>query len=173
MIKFSPFKAGLTGLIILGLLLAGCGFKLRGSGPALAWPDQLVTLQLRFDSSVNPDFRRLLRQRLVGGFAVKIVKQGAPELAISAVILDRRVLSLNATGKVSEYLLRLQVSFELHGNDGKSIIEKQTVRLQRDFSFSRLDILAQEVEQASLSEQMQNDAVRRILRRVIALTKSS
>lgn len=153
--------------------MAGCGFKLRGSGQALAWPDQLVTLQLRFDSSVDPDFRRLLRQRLADRFGVKIVNQGAPELAISAVILDRRVLSLNATGKVSEYLLRLQVRFELKGKDGKSIIEKQAVRLQRVYSYSSTDILAKAVEQERLSEQMQNDAVRRILRRVIALTKSS
>ena len=168
--KSIQFKAGLTGLVVLCLLVAGCGFQLRGSGQAVVWPARLQKLQLRFDDSADPNFRASLRNRLIDRYGVEIVKDDAPELVISGISRDRRVLSLGATGKVSEYLLRIQASFALlHGN-GKSIIEKQTIRLQRDFNFDNTRLLAKELEESRLSKQMQNDAVRRILRRVIALT---
>ncbi len=160
----------MAGLIVFCLLVAGCGFQLRGSGQAIVWPAQLQKLQLRFDGSVDPDFRASLRNRIIDRYGVEIVKDDAPELVISGVTRDRRVLSLGATGKVSEYLLRFQASFVLLHDDGKSIIEKQTVRLQRDFSFDNTRLLAKELEESRLSKQMQNDAVRRILRKVIALT---
>lgn len=131
---------------------------------------QLQKLQLRFDGSVDPDFRASLRYRLVDRYGVEIVNDDAPELVISGLTRDRRVLSLSTTGKVSEYLLRLQASFTLLHGDGIPIIEKQTVRLRRDFSFDNTRLLAKELEESRLSKQMQNNAVRRILRRVIALT---
>jgi len=163
----------LTGLIVFSLLVvSGCGFHLRGAGPNDVWPAQLQKMQLRFDDSVDRDFRILLRNRLIDGYEVQIVEKDAPELVVSGVRLERRVLSLGATGKVSEYLLRFHANFELFNNDGKTVIEKQTVRLQRAFTFDNTNILASELEEARLSEQMQKDAVRRILRRVIALTKS-
>ncbi len=166
-------KARLTGLIVFCLLVvAGCGFHLRGAGQTDAWPAELQKLQLRFGGSVDRDFRALLRNRLVDGYGVEIVNEDAPKLVISGVIRGRRVLSLGATGKVSEYLLRFRASFAVLNRDGELLVEKQTVRLQREFSFDSTNILAIEVEEARLSEQMQSDAVRRILRRVIALTKN-
>lgn len=163
----------MASLIVFCLLaISACGFHLRGAGQNDVWPAQLQEMQLRFDDSASRDFRVLMRNRLVDGHKVKIVTRVAPELVISDVRLERRVLSLSATGKVSEYLLRFQASFALLHNDGKTVIEKQTVRLQRAFTFDNTNILASELEEARLSEQMQNDAVRRILRRVIALAKN-
>ncbi|MFV1997091.1 MAG: LPS assembly lipoprotein LptE [Acidiferrobacterales bacterium] len=129
-------------------------------------------MQLRFDDSADGDFRASLRNRLTDSYEVQIVKKAAPELVVSGVRIERRVLSLSATGKASEFLLRFQVSFALLYSDGSTMIEKQTVRLQRDFRFDNTNILASKLEETRLSEQMQNDAVRRILRRVQALTKN-
>jgi len=153
------------------LLLSGCGFQLRGSGQATAWPAQLQQLQLSFDNSVDSDFKQIVRYMLMDRYDVKIVARDAPELVISAVQRNRRVLSLSATGKASEYLLRFRVGFVVNGLDGKALIEPQTVRLQRDFTFDNTSILAKEVEEERLSEQMQNDAVRRILHRVMVLNQ--
>lgn len=136
------------------------------------WPTQLQKMQLRFDDSADGDFRASLRNRLTDSYEVQIVKKAAPELVVSGVRIERRVLSLSATGKASEFLLRFQVSFALLYSDGSTMIEKQTVRLQRDFRFDNTNILASKLEETRLSEQMQNDAVRRILRRVQALTKN-
>lgn len=127
-------------------------------------------LQLRYEDSVDQDFRTRLRQQLVYRFGVELVSSSAPALVISTATHDRRVLSLSATGKVSEYLLRFDVSFSLLSREGKAIIENQTVLLRQAFNFKETDLLAIEVEQTRLQERMQNDAVRRILRRVIALT---
>lgn len=129
-------------------------------------------MQLRFDGPTNRDFQELLRSRLVDRYGVEIVNQDAPELVISGISRDRRVLSLSATGKVTEYLLRFQVSFALYQHDGKIIFEKRTIKLQRAFTFDSTIILAKQLEEARLSEQMQNDAVRRILHSVTALTNN-
>ncbi len=153
------------------MLLTGCGFQLRGADQTTSWPAHLETLQLKFVGSVDPDFRTRLRTQLTSQFNVQIVPASAPTLVVKDVTQDRRVLTLSATGKVSEYLLHLDASFFLVGRDGNKIFDKQSVRLRQAFSFDETDILAIEVEQARLSERMQIDAVRRILRRVIALSK--
>lgn len=145
---------------------------MRGTGQNDVWPAQLQKLQLQFDGPADRDFQELLRSRLVDRYGVELVDQGAPELIVSGVSRDRRVLSLSATGKVSEYLLRFQVSFALYHYDGKVIFEKRTIKLQRAFTFDSTIILAKQLEETHLLEQMQNDAVRRILHSVNTITQS-
>lgn len=170
-LKSSQSKStGIASLLLLCLIVSACGFKLRGTG-AGAWPQHLQSLQLRFDNGVGSDFKQSMRNTLMDRYGVKLIEHDAPELVISGVQTDRRVLSLSATGKASEYLLRFRVSFAVNSRDGKPLIEQQTVKLQRDFSFDNTNVLAKEIEEARLSEQMQIDAVRRILSRVIVLSK--
>jgi len=166
-LSISYFSArGLIVLAILSLLVSSCGFHLRGTGQSGSWPVQLQKIQLRYDGPVDRDFRELLQSRLIDRHDVKIVSQGAPELVISGVSRDRRVLSLGATGKVTEYVLRFQASFALYDHDEKILIEKRTIKLQQAFTFDSTLILAKQLEEARLSEQMQNEAVRRILHSV-------
>jgi LPS-assembly lipoprotein len=58
----------------------------------------------------------------------------------------------------------------LTGKDGKALAESQTIRVQRDHAFDRLNVLAKEREEQELRREMQRDAVQQILRRLSRIT---
>jgi LPS-assembly lipoprotein len=90
----------------------------------------------------------------------------APLLVLYGERSDSQVLSVSSTGKADEYLLKYEVSFRLTGKDGKEVAESQTIRVQRDHAFDRLNVLAKEREE----QEMQRDAVQQILRRLSRIT---
>jgi LPS-assembly lipoprotein len=94
----------------------------------------------------------------------------APLLQLYGERLDSQVLSVGPTGKVNEYLLKYEVSFRLIGQDGKPLSEAQTVRVQRDQTFDRLNVLSTEQEIQEQRRHMRRDAVQQILRRLARIT---
>ena len=94
----------------------------------------------------------------------------APLLVLYGERSDSQVLSVGSTVKVEEYLLKYEVSFRLTGKEGKALAESQTVRVQRDLAFDRLNVLAKEREVQELRREMQRDAVQQILRRLSRIT---
>jgi len=94
----------------------------------------------------------------------------APLLGLYGERSDSQVLSVSSTGKADEYLLKYEVSFRLTGKDGKALAESQTIRVQRDHAFDRLNVLAKEREEQELRREMQRDAVQQILRRLSRIT---
>lgn len=62
------------------------------------------------------------------------------------MLLDQRekvVLSLNATGQVREFQLRLRFRFRLRALAGKELIPASEIALQRDISFNESAVLAE------------------------------
>ena len=166
--------------VTLGLtsLLAGCGFKLRGS------------LSFAFDSiAVNPatgglvaaELRRALASnvRLVGGgepAAVEPGRSGALGNQSAQVVLDivseqreKTVVGVNAAGQVREFQLRIRVKFRLRTAQGKELIEETELLQQRDISFNESAVLAKETEEALLYRDMQTDIVQQLMRRLAAV----
>ncbi|MBI5330248.1 MAG: hypothetical protein HZB71_06500 [Betaproteobacteria bacterium] len=140
-------------------VLAGCGFKLRGSA------------QLRFDSAYvdAPDtsLTRELRQTLTshGKLAEK------PELATLRILLEgerraKAILSLTSAGKVREYRLELRVTLSVLDQAGKSVLNPGEVFVQRDMTYDDQQALAKELEETGLYRAMELDALRQILRRL-------
>jgi len=88
------------------------------------------------------------------------------------VLLDQRekvVLSLNASGQVREFQLRLRFRFRLRTLAGKELIPASEIALQRDISFNESAVLAKEAEENLLYRDMQSDVVQQIMRRLAAV----
>jgi LPS-assembly lipoprotein len=158
-------------LVTVGILSA-CGFHLRGTGKFDMSPT-LSVLQVRVEGSRqenNPllvEMKNVLRTQT----NVQIVESGdAPRLVLYGEVSDSQVLSVTAIGKVDEYLLKYEVSFRLVDKSDKMLSPPQTIRLQRDHPFDRLNVLAKEREEQELRRIMQRDAVQQILRRLSRLT---
>ena len=99
--------------------------------------------------------------------------QDVPTLVLSGEGFESQVLSVSATGKVAEYLLKYEVSFRLAGPEGRELAPAQTVKLHRDLSFDRLNVIAKEKEEEELRRDMRRDAVQQILRRLAKLRVNS
>lgn len=149
--------------------LYGCGFQLRGTR---ALPPELQTPSVEGVARYS-DLARALAQvfEAHGGRIVDTSGDASARLVILGESLTRRVLSVNAQGKATEYLLRNNVSFELRGTDDTELVAAQQVRLQRSYRFDPDQVLASANEDALIRREMLRTAAEQIVERLnIALT---
>jgi LPS-assembly lipoprotein len=156
----------MAGLIIF--LLSSCGFQLRGS---YQLPVQMANTLVIADNK-NSELVRALKRALTAN-RINIVdtrQQAQAVLTISAEQQKKRVLSVDAQGRVREYEVNYQLSFEVSSDQGDFSISRQTIKLQREFLFDTENVLGKSREQAALVKDMQQDMVRLIMLRLQATT---
>jgi len=155
-------------LVACNLLLVSCGYHLRGAGE-YRLPPALATLRVAVEGSSqqNDPLQVSMTNALRTQAGVNVVSAtDVPTLVLFAQRSDSQLLSVGSTGMASEYLLRYEVSFRVADKDGKALSEPQTVRVQRNQAFDRLNVLATEREGREFRREMQRDAVQQILRRL-------
>ena len=151
-------------LALPAVALAGCGFRLRGSGGAQL-PYKSFYIALPETADINIWLRRYIKA--TGG--TEIVEDGKQAEAIFQQITDSRVktiLSVNAQGRVREYRLQLTYSFRVVNPKGQVLIAPNEIQLTRDMSFDDSNILAKDLEEGILWRDMNNDLVNQIMRRL-------
>jgi len=158
-------------LAALGVL-SSCGFHLRGTGKVEMSPVfSTLRIMVEGNQQQNDPLLVSMKNALRMQTDVQIEDTGdAPLLVLYGERSDSQVLSVSSTGKADEYLLKYEVSFRLTGKDGKEVAESQTIRVQRDHAFDRLNVLSKEREEQEPRREMQRDAVQQILRRLSRIT---
>jgi LPS-assembly lipoprotein len=145
------------------VLLAGCGFRLRGTAEV-----PFETLYLPgATSGIALDLKRYIQ----AGTNARVVDDAAKADAIMQFTEEGRlkeVLSLTGTGKVREFQLRYRVGFRVHDGKGTDFVPQSVIQLTRDVTFNDTEILAKEQEEQILFRDMQTDMVQQILRRLAA-----
>ncbi len=163
--SFSPRM--LLILISCLIVLEGCGFRLRGSiGGELALPS------LYIQSSSGNLFVSELRQAL-GNTQTEVVSERSAAvliIGVGAEKLNRRVLTVDAGGRVQEYELHYAVSFAVNDASARPVLASQTLSERRSFEFSGEDVLAKEAEELQLYQDMRRSAVRSAMRRLQVLS---
>lgn len=153
-------------LVMLALLatLGGCGWHLRGSQTVeLSLPP--VYLQAEH---ISQALRLALHRRLLAN-DIKLLKQrelAEIVLTIETEKSDRRVLSLDRSGKVQAYELQYSVRFSVKTIEGEWLLNSETLSTQRDYSFDESDVLAKNKEQEELFTVMRTNVVDQLLRRL-------
>ena len=149
--------------LLFALLLAGCGFQLRG------------TADLPFDTLFIPNttggIALDLKRNIQSGTRTAVVddpKKAEAVLEFSEESREKHILSLAATGRVREYQLRYNVAFRVHDGKGGEFLPTSRVQLKRDVSFNDSDVLAKEIEEQLLYRDMQFDMVQMVMRRIAA-----
>jgi LPS-assembly lipoprotein len=158
-------------LILIGFMLAGCGFQLRGLGN-YQMPASLSTMRVTVAGSqaANDPLRLAMEDALRVQAGVAIVQTAdASTLVITHENTDVQTLSVDASGKVAEYLLRYEIGFAVADAAGGEMTPPQTLRLQRDYRFNPLNVLAKEQEEANLKRELRRDALSQIVRRLARL----
>jgi LPS-assembly lipoprotein len=154
-------------LIVALAFVAGCGFHLRGK--------RMVDIGVAraHVASQSADLTAYELRRLLGFAGIALA--ATPADAGVTVILtnerfERRVLSVDAaTGKVREYEVVFEVQLDVRRPDGSSIVENETVTLERDFTFDETAVLGKFEEEQLLMAEMRIDAAETTLRRLEAL----
>lgn len=161
-----------TWLALMALVTVSCGFHLRGAGE-YQLPPSLATLRVAVEGSSQQydPLRVAMANALRAQAGVDVVDAtDVPTLVLFAQRSDSQLLSVSSTGKASEYLLKYEVSFRVADRNGKTLAEPQTVRVQRNQAFDRLNVQATEREGREFQRDMQRDAVQQILRRMARIS---
>lgn len=148
------------------LLLAGCGFQLRGD-VVLPFKDMHVTAAP--NSPIGNDLRKKLVQAQVPLSADPARADG--RVALLDEGRDRIILSLSGAGKVREYQLKLRVAYTVTDARGAVLIPRTEMNLVRIMSYDDAFVLAKSQEEALLYRDMESDVVQQILRRLSQLKR--
>lgn len=153
-------------ILMLLLGLSACGFRLRGHVDV---PPQMQETYIKGAAAFSELYIEL--QKALERAGAKIVS--GPEVAtaqlnIASEQLKRRVLSVDAQGRASEYELTYEVVFDLQDKANKVLVATQTVSLLRDYKFDPDNVLAKDTEEVQLRKSLVIAAVQQLMRRIDA-----
>ena len=151
-------------LLILTLLLAACGFHLRGQG-GFTFPFQTLFIM---SPNANAPFIVDLKSA-VQLYGVKLVdssENAQLTLHIVSETMNKQILSLSDAGRVREYQLNYRVSLRAYDIKLDEWVPADEIVLQRYLSYDNTQVLAKEMEETLLYQDMRKDAVQQILRRL-------
>ena len=150
--------------VVLGMLLAGCGFHLR-TAREFSLPPSLAALQVRMPSSGLKYPRLVLAvRRALEDRGVQVVDHHkVPTLMLEGETLSPMIVTINSNGGASAYLLDYAVTFSVVGPHGRVLMAPRTVRVQREYNFDPRYVLAMAREEAYLKRRMRRAAARQIV----------
>jgi LPS-assembly lipoprotein len=147
------------------VLVAGCGFHLQGRTvlPALMRRPYIEA------SDQQSDFVQSLRRDLI----VSGAHPTEDRTRATAVIhvrqsIKRRVLSVSATDRPTEYRVTYTVQFSVEAA-GKTVLKRLTVTTKRSYTFNESLVLADEHERSILTGAMGRELADIVMRRLAAL----
>ena len=150
--------------VLLALLVAGCGWQLRGMG-SMQLPYKTMYIALPETADVRIWLERYIR----AGGRTTIVDSAKEAEAVFQQLQDSRVkivLSVNAQGRVREYRLQMTYRFRLVDAKGRELVGPNEIALSRDITYDDSTVLAKDLEEGLLWRDMNNDLVNQILRRL-------
>jgi len=161
------------GMLALSLVavLSGCGFHLRGAS-SVTLPPELSTLRVTMSGAGYPPLLVEVRNALLAAGDVRLtddVSASVPVLQLLSETSENQVLAIDSSGRISAYLLNYRVDYSLIGADKKPLLPKQSVKLQREYGFDRLNVIASEKQSEFLQNEMRRDVARQILRRLASV----
>ncbi len=154
----------LTAVLLGVMLLAGCGFHLRGARE-FSLPSSLAVLRVRMPSSglKYPGLVLVVRRALEDRGVQVVDHRKAPTLLLEGETLNPVIVTINSNGGASAYLLDYAVTFSVVGPRGRVLMAPRTVRVQREYSFDPRYVLAMAREEAYLKRRMRRAAARQIV----------
>ena len=150
-------------IILIALAVAACGFQLRGladlSFENLYIQGNKLTISKDLNSSLKTNGVKIVSDPEKADFMLELMNEST----------EKRILSLSGgAGVVREFELFYRVNFRMREPSNELWGPVQTIEARRDFSYSDDQILAKSYEEAMLYDNMRQDAVREMMRRLVA-----
>ena len=162
-----PELARIGLVLALALLLAACGFQLRGS---VAWPPSLTPLHVD-GAGLTPEFERFLVPALRRAGADVTTGTGdaaaRPRLEIVRVDDTRDLTALGAGSTTREFTLSYAITYRLHRTPGDTPGENR-VSAQRDLRVRAEEVNAAIADARRINDELRGEAIAALLRRLVA-----
>jgi len=149
---------------LAALALSGCGFQLRG---AVDIPPQLSPMFIQSGGLVGD----AIEARLTGSGVGLTASPQEAGLILRILSQDRqsRVVAVDRRGKALAYMLTYRVTFDATAGTGATLVERQTVSLDRTFDDNPdVSVLGKQLESDIIYQDMADDAADQVLLRLRA-----
>ncbi|NEZ02926.1 hypothetical protein G4Y73_02035 [Wenzhouxiangella sp. XN201] len=156
--------------VLLVSLLAACGFQLRGEARLPAFMDRTFVAAADDSTLFVRELGLLLEAN--GVERVSHSDGQAATLRIESQSMSRQPLSVSGQARVREYLLVFEVNWRLEDPSGEVVLERDRMRITRDYSFDENEILAAQREEEFLRDDLSRSMASRLVRRLEALAGS-
>ena len=142
-------------LMMLAMIsLIACGFQLRGG------------IEANFESisidGGSAGFVKQLKKRLRQSSIAVLSSGGEVQLEIVDDLLDKRILSLNSDGRISEYELNYKVSFRVKGQNDSEWGQLINNEVRRQYTYDDENVVAKALEEEKLINGMRDELIRTI-----------
>ena len=158
--------AGRSCAVAALVLVAGCGFQLRGQATL---PPEMARTYISTEDRQSL-FSRKLRASLRNN-GIDVVESPVDATAVLNIIDDdtgRRVLAVSARNVPREFEVYYRVRFSLEGDNGVLLAPREQV-LVRDYTYDETIVLGKAREEEQLREAIADDLVRAVLFQLAAL----
>jgi LPS-assembly lipoprotein len=150
----------------VALLLAGCGFHLRGQVPL---PAVVASPYIEADDRYTPLYAALdERLRAAGARPVSDAASASAVIRLHVDDTGRDLLSVTADNKPGEYEVYYAAEFSVTSGTTE-LLDRNHVRLTRDYGYDESAVLAKEHEEEFLRVSLAGEIADLILRRLAAL----
>ncbi len=166
MLLISTPRINRIAALALALCLAGCGFRLEGSGTL---PGQMARTYVETGeptSEFTDSLQTELRTR--GLDVVERPDEATARLIVTEDATGQRVLSVSARNIPREYEIYYAVTFALETADGR-VIDGEQLTVTRSYTFDETQVLGKAREERVLRRALADDLARRVVRRIEAL----
>jgi LPS-assembly lipoprotein len=145
-------------------LLTGCGFAFR-KAPVFSFQS------LYIQGPAHSAIRSQIRYELAGSSIQLVTDPQAADviLEIMADQHERQVLSSNQQGQIREFRLLGKVQYRLSDAAKHELIPPTEILLTRTITYSEAVVLAKELEEAQLYQDMEEEIARQIVQRLAAV----
>jgi len=151
-------------LAVLMVLVAGCGFQLRG---AYSLPYESIYVSGTDYSLIVAGLKRAIRAS--GSARLADTAQDAQATFLPTEELKETIiLSYSSSGRAREKRLRYRYGYRVVDNKGRDLVLPGRVELYRDLTYADSDVLAKTQEEDLLWRDMETDLVQQLMRRLAA-----
>lgn len=164
----SRFAPGLCRFMLVAVLvvsLCACGFQMRGAHSLPAMMQQTVYVSGSRDllHELERHFRMAAATIVRGDGAA-----GETRLRVTGETMERRVLSVDNTGKVTEYELLYVLNFDVLDGQGRQLVKPGRMTITRDYLFVAADVHGASRQEARLRREMRQEMSNLMMRRIQA-----
>jgi LPS-assembly lipoprotein len=156
------------GWVLPALTLSACGFELR---KAPRFEFKALFLNNVTTNAFGVEMLTVLSQ--VQGLKILVdprdLDQADMIFDLNSVIREKVIIGRTSTGAIREFQLRIKILFKVRTPEGIEKIPEAEMIQRRDVSFNESAVLAKEMEEELLYQNMQTDLTYQILRRLAAI----
>ncbi|MFO1371163.1 MAG: LPS assembly lipoprotein LptE [Candidatus Competibacteraceae bacterium] len=160
-----------SGVGLAMLLLAGCGFQLRGQAQL---PPELSVVYVNSQQAIGapPGFVSRRLQLLLASNGVTVTRNPTQATATITILSEdsgRRTVAADRFDIKREYFLAYSANYQVTLANGKPLIAEEGVTTNRMLLFDENQVLGFEAAQESLVDGMADELAWQIIRRLQAL----